>query len=54
MRHGFVIVVVVVFFFYSNFRPEDGDQDAPLYNTRRSHSIKIDIRKSFDKSIKID
>ena len=28
MRHGFVIV----FFFYSNFRPEDDDQDAPLYN----------------------
>ena len=30
MRHGFVIVFFL--FFDSNFRPEDGDQDAPLYN----------------------
>ena len=30
MRHGFVIVFFFVF--DSNFRPEDGDQDAPLYN----------------------
>ena len=30
MRHGFVIVFCFVF--DSNFRPEDGDQDAPLHN----------------------
>ena len=30
MRHGFVIVFLFVF--DSNFRPEDGDQDAPWYN----------------------
>ena len=29
MRHSFVILF---FFFYSNFRSDDGEEDAPLYN----------------------